>query len=112
VSLSLVSASTDIILHLFDDQSKILFFRSDLIILTITLTVSVYDRRPDKDRKGFGFSDTDFRNLSSWPLYKGGSVELPEDSIVSVIYMLSTYCGSVGPVLTLNLISVILLSIS
>jgi hypothetical protein len=109
VSSSLVSASTNMILRSFDDQSKILFFCSDLIILTIALTVPVYDGRPNKDRKGFGFSDTNFRNLLSWLLYKGGSVELPEDSIVFVIYMLSTYRGSTGPVLTSNLISVILL---
>jgi hypothetical protein len=73
-------------------------------------SVPVYDGRANDDGKGFTFSDADFRNLSTWPLYKGGSVELPVDSIVSVIYMLGTYRGSSGSVLTSNLISVILLS--
>ncbi|KAH9959883.1 hypothetical protein BGW80DRAFT_1256361 [Lactifluus volemus] len=45
VSSSLVSVSADIISRSFDDQ------------------IPIYDGRPDIDRKGFGFSDTDFRNL-------------------------------------------------
>jgi hypothetical protein len=110
VSSSLVSVSADIISRSFDDQSKMSFFYSCLIFLTVISTVPIYDGRPDIDRKGFSFSDTDFRNLSTWPLYKGGSVELPVESVVSVIYTLGTYRGSAGPVLTSNLISVILLS--
>ncbi|KAH9953255.1 hypothetical protein BGW80DRAFT_1259407 [Lactifluus volemus] len=73
VSSSLVSVSADIISRSFDDQ------------------IPIYDGRPDIGRNGFGFSDTDFRNLSTWPLYKGGSVELPVESVVSVIYTLGTY---------------------
>jgi hypothetical protein len=65
-----------------------------------------------KGRKGFDFSDADFTNLSTWPLYKGGSTELPLDSVVSVIYTLGTYRGSAGQVLSSNLISVILLSLA
>ncbi|KAH9953506.1 hypothetical protein BGW80DRAFT_1259288 [Lactifluus volemus] len=75
VSSSLVSVSADIISRSFDEQ------------------VPVYDGRANDDGKGFTFSDADFRNLSTWPLYKGGSVELPVDSIVSVIYTLGTYRG-------------------
>jgi hypothetical protein len=110
VSSSLVGVSADIISRSFDDQSKISFFCPCLIYLTVVSTVPIYDGRPDIGRNGFGFSDTDFRNLSTWPLYKGGSVELPVESVVSVIYTLGTYRGSAGPVLTSNLISVILLS--
>ncbi|KAH9953321.1 hypothetical protein BGW80DRAFT_1259375 [Lactifluus volemus] len=75
VSSSLVSVSADIISRSFDEQ------------------VPVYDGRANDDGKGFTFSDAVFRNLSTWPLYKGGSVELPVDSIVSVIYTLGTYRG-------------------
>ncbi|KAH9970051.1 hypothetical protein BGW80DRAFT_1254219 [Lactifluus volemus] len=97
VSSSLVSVSADIISRSFDDQ------------------IPIYDGRPDIDRKGFGFSDTDFRNLSTWPLYKGGSVELPVESVVSVIYTLGTYrqqgFHTIGAFLNLCVVTVFILNL-
>lgn len=56
------------------------------------------------------FTDDDFANLSSWPLYRKGAVDIPTDSIVSVGYTLSTYKGSTGPVLSSNVHFVIIVS--
>ncbi|KAH9967620.1 hypothetical protein BGW80DRAFT_1462138 [Lactifluus volemus] len=93
VSSSLVAASSDIISRAFDEL------------------IPVYDGRATNDRKGFGFREADFKNMSAWPLYRGGAAEIPLESVVSVIYTLGTYRGSAGPVLSSNLISVILLSL-
>lgn len=71
----------------------------------------MYDGRATKGRKGFSFSHADFRNLSSWPLYGGGQKEVPLDAVVSVGYTLGTYRGGAGPVLSSNLIFVVLLAL-
>jgi hypothetical protein len=73
--------------------------------------VPVYDGRATKGQKGFTFSDANFKNLSSWPIYGGGSTEVPVDALVSVGYTLGTYRGSAGPVLSSNLIFVVLLAL-
>jgi hypothetical protein len=73
--------------------------------------VPVYDGRARKGRRGFSFSDADFSNLSKWPLYKGGATEVPDEAVVSVGYTLGTYRGSSGPVLSSNVMFVILLAI-
>jgi hypothetical protein len=79
--------------------------------LLIVFLVPVYDGRATKGRKGFTFSDADFKSLSTWPIYGGGPTEVPVDAVVSVGYTLGTYCGSAGPVLSSNLIFVILLNL-
>lgn len=79
--------------------------------LTVSLLVPVYDGRAVKERDGFSFTDADFENLSSWPLYKGGPTEVPLDAVVSVGYTLGTYRGNAGHVLSSNLIFVILLAL-
>ena len=56
------------------------------------------------------FTDSDFAKLSSWPLYRKGSSEIPADSIVSVGYSLSSYKGSSGLVLSSNIPFVIVIS--
>lgn len=56
------------------------------------------------------FTDSDFAKLSSWPLYRKGSSEIPADSIVSVGYSLSSYKGSSGLVLSSNIQFVIVIS--
>ena len=56
------------------------------------------------------FTDADFANLLSWPLYRDGATDIPAESIVSVGYTLSTYKGASGPVLSSNVHFVILLS--
>ena len=57
------------------------------------------------------FKDTDFKQISSWPLYRKGMSEVPVDSVVSVGYSLGTYKGISGPVLSSNIQFVIVLSI-
>jgi len=74
-------------------------------------SVPVYDGRATKGRKGFTFSDADFKNIASWPIYGGGPKEVPLDAVVSIGYTLGTYRGSAGPVLSSNLIFVILLAL-
>lgn len=59
--------------------------------------------------RGFRYKERDFGNLAAWPLYTEES-EVPDGSIVSVVYTVGTYQGSSGPVLSSNLISVILIS--
>lgn len=70
----------------------------------------MYDGRARKGHAPFMFTDTDFSNLSSWPLYRKGSSDIPADSIVSVGYTLSTYKGASGPVLSSNIHFVIVIS--
>jgi hypothetical protein len=74
--------------------------------------VPIYDGRARDDRAAFKFNDSDFRRLSSWPLYRKTLIsELPEDAIVSVGYSLGTYFGASGTVLSSNLQFVMLLSL-
>ena len=75
------------------------------------LLVPVYDGRARDGRAPFLFTDADFNNLPSWPLYRKGQSDIPVDSIVSVGYALSTYKGTSGPVLSSNILFVILISI-
>ena len=56
------------------------------------------------------FTDADFGNLLSWPLYQKGAADIPADSIVAVGYALSTYKGASGPVLSSNVHFVIIIS--
>jgi hypothetical protein len=71
----------------------------------------VYDGRARNGHAPFMFTDADFANLSSWPLYRKGSSDIPADSIVSVGYTLSTYKGASGPVLSSNIHFVIVISV-
>jgi len=57
------------------------------------------------------FKDNQLKKLLTWPLYKGGHIEVPLGSVVLVLYMLGMYCGSSGPILCSNLLSVILLAL-
>ena len=76
-----------------------------------TVPVPVYDGRASDDHPAFKFNDSDFRQLSSWPLYREGQItELPDEAIVSVGYSLGTYFGASGKVLSSNLQFIILLS--
>ena len=70
----------------------------------------MYDGRARKGRAAFMFTDADFASLSSWPLYRKGSSDIPADSIVSVGYTLSSYKGASGPVLSSNIHFVIIIS--
>lgn len=72
--------------------------------------VPMYDGRARRGRPAFAFTDTDFKRLSSWPLYHKGSSDIPLESVVSVGYSLSTYKAASGSVLSSNIQSVIVLS--
>lgn len=56
------------------------------------------------------FTDGNFGNLSSWPLYHKGAADILADLIISIGYTLSTYKGALGPVLSLNIHFVIVIS--
>lgn len=58
------------------------------------------------------FTDDDFSKLSKWRLWNGG--ELPPDSLAVVGYTWTTYTGYQGsqPLISSNLLFVILLGIS
>jgi hypothetical protein len=58
--------------------------------------VPIYDGRETSTHSAFQFTDEDFRNLPSWPLYQEGSCEIPLDAVVAVGYTLSTYVGNSG----------------
>ena len=79
-------------------------------VMSIILTVPVYDGRATNNRAAFSFSDADFRRLSSWPQYKDGQEELPLESVVSVGYTLGTYLTPTGHVLSSNIQFVIVLA--
>ena len=70
----------------------------------------MYDGRARNGQPAFMFTDKDFANLSSRPLYRNGSSDIPPDSVVSVGYALSSYKGASGPVLSSNIHFVIVLS--
>lgn len=78
--------------------------------VNFVILVPVYDGRARNGRAPFMFTDSDFANLSSWPLYRKGATDIPADSIVSVGYSLSTYRGASGPVLSSNIHFVIIIS--
>ena len=71
----------------------------------------MYDGHARNGRAPFMFMDGDFANLSLWPLYRKGSVDIPANSVVSVGYSLSSYKGASGPVLSSNIHFVILISV-
>ena len=81
-----------------------------LLMFCIFWVVPVYDGHATEDHLVFTFSDADFRHLSAWPLYRGGATEVPLDAVVSVGYMLGTYHGNSGPVLSSNIQFLILLA--
>ena len=70
----------------------------------------MYDGRARKGKLAFMFSDADFNQLLSWPLYLKGTSKILVGSIVSVGYTLETYKGTTGVVLLSNIQFVILLS--
>ena len=70
----------------------------------------MYDGRARNGKAAFVFSDADFHKLTSWPLYRKGSNEIPIDSVVSVGYTLGSYKGTTGPVLSSNIQFVIVLA--
>ena len=71
----------------------------------------MYDGRAKSGQAPFTFTDADFANLASWPLYRKGSSDIPLDSVVSVGYTLSSYKGASGPVLSSNAQFVIIISV-
>ena len=71
----------------------------------------MYDGRARNSCAPFMFTDGDFANLSLWPMYQKGLVDIPADSVVSVGYSLSSYKGTLGPVLSSNIHFVILISV-
>ena len=78
--------------------------------VNFVILVPVYDGRARNGCAPFMFTDSDFANLLSWPLYRKGATDIPVDSIVSVGYSLSTYRGASGPVLSSNIHFVIIIS--
>jgi hypothetical protein len=73
-------------------------------------TVPIYDGRLKS--KAFTFSDKDFIDLPSWPLYKKGNRELPLDAVVAVGYTINTYSTErYALALSLNVQFVILLAV-
>jgi hypothetical protein len=111
VSSPLCAVSSETSSRGFDEISTCPAGQLSGVCWLIFLLVPVYDGRPTKGRKAFRFLDDDFKNLASWPLYRGGRAELPEEAVVSVGYTLSTYSGNSGPVLSSNLMFVILLAV-
>ena len=75
-------------------------------------TVPIYDGRV-KSGKPFTFTTQDFRDLTSWPLYKKGGRDLPEDAVVAVGYTMNTYNSerTGAMVLSTNVQFVILLAV-
>jgi hypothetical protein len=59
---------------------------------SFVVAVPIYDGR-SKAGRPFSFSDHDFQNLSSFPLYREGNKDLPHNAVVAVGYTLSTYFG-------------------
>ena len=70
----------------------------------------MYDGCARNGHVAFMFTDDDFSNLSSWPLFRKGAVDIPAELIVSVGYALSTYKDASGPVLSSNVHFVIVIS--
>ncbi|KAF9455955.1 hypothetical protein BDZ94DRAFT_1315650 [Collybia nuda] len=57
--------------------------------------IPVYDGREGTGRK-FTFSEADFKDLSSWPLYKRGNGEVDSGTLVSVGHTVGTFKGASG----------------
>jgi len=93
----------------FNERSKPFFFLN--FELLIKFLVPVYDGRARDGHEPFLFTESNFNNISTWPMYRKGKSDIPVDSIVSVGYTLSTYKGLSGPILSSNVQFVILLSI-
>jgi hypothetical protein len=77
--------------------------------------VPIYDGRCKAgDSDGFSFTESNFNNLLSLPLYKKGSRDLPANAVVAVGYTLSTYIGKQtgSPILSSNIQFVILLGMT
>lgn len=66
--------------------SNVLF----VFVLITSVTVPVYDGRVGSGRK-FNFTDDDFKNLPSWPLYRRGRGDIDPGTLVSVGHTISTY---------------------
>ena len=74
------------------------------------LLVPIYDGRA-KGGKPFTFTDNNFRELSSWPLYRDSAEDAPADAVLAVGYTLNTYAGKNSTVLSSNVQFVILLAL-
>ena len=77
--------------------------------------VPIYDGCPsDFCADGFLFKDSDFHNLSKFPIFEDGKQDLPSDSLVAVGYTLGTYTsdGYTAPNLSTNIQFVIFLGVS
>ena len=72
-------------------------------------TVPIYD-----GRSGFNFTEEEFLELATLPLYKDGTRDLPEKAVVAVGYSVNTYTGekSGSTNLSTNVQFVILLGIA
>ena len=69
----------------------LLFLLFLFVVAYLVFIVPIYDGRPIKGTREFGFSDNDFSKLHTWPLYEQGLQDLPYDAIVSVGYTLNTF---------------------
>jgi len=72
--------------------------------------IPIYNGRT-KGGKPFTFTEDNFRELSSWPLYCDGAEDVPTDGILAVGYTLNTYAGKNSTVLSSNVQFVILLAL-
>ena len=75
-----------------------------------TCLVPIYDGRANT-AKPFTFTEEDFQELSSWPLYRQGSHDLPADAVTAIGYTVNTFTGSSSVVLSTNIQFVILLAL-
>ena len=97
-------------LHPVHSMTEVCFSSLHIDYCSLILLVPVYDGRARNGHAAFMFTDNDFSNLSSWPLFRKGATDIPAESIVSVGYALSTYKGASGPVLSSNVHFVIVIS--
>ena len=87
-----------------EESGKILFVEAEKLEI-------YFDGRACEDRAPFSFNDSDFKCLSTWPLYHNGLIsELPDNAVVSVGYTLGMYKGISRPIVSSNLQFIILLS--
>jgi hypothetical protein len=95
----------------YDDPGELLVLSSSERFLTLLCSaVPVYDGHTHNGWLAFMFTDANFKALTSWQLYKKGASEIPLNSVVSVGYMLGTYKGNSGSVLSSNIEFVIVIS--
>ncbi|KAF8872725.1 hypothetical protein BD779DRAFT_1679554 [Infundibulicybe gibba] len=83
---------------------------------TSVLTTGFHEQIPIYDSRArsghhFMFSDENFQSLTQMPLYRGGGVDLPFQSLVAVGYTLGCYAGTNGPILSSNIQFVVLLGV-